>query len=117
MRHIAGVKSCCSFGGCTGDCRSGQLCGDRGGEATLVEVVAGQPVVLVVQTQSPAWRWNIAVTQVSEAAPVLLPAAPLLQVSRQEIAMAKQDLQQVASCTSFKHFVAVQDGSWWWTAT
>ena len=62
-----------------------------------MEVVAGQPVVLVVQTQSPAWRWNIAVTQVSRAAPVLLPTAALLQVSRQEIAASKQDLQQVAA--------------------
>ena len=45
---------------------SGNLCGDRGGEVTLIEPSARRdPITVIVLTQSEQWRWNIGVQQIS----------------------------------------------------
>jgi len=44
---------------------SGQLCGNRGGEVTLVEVDDGKDVKIIAEAQSIAWRYQIGITQIS----------------------------------------------------
>jgi len=43
---------------------NGNICGERSGEVTLVEVTPGQDVKVVMSVQSSRWRWNIGVTQI-----------------------------------------------------
>ena len=48
---------------------SGNLCGDRSGEVTLVEPNEKRdPIIILITTQSEEWRWNIGVQQVGCAA-------------------------------------------------
>lgn len=45
--------------------KSGNLCGDRSGEVTMVEPDhTRSPVKLVIMTQSDEWRYDIGITQV-----------------------------------------------------
>jgi len=44
---------------------SGQMCGDRSGEVTLIEVDAGKDVSVVVEAQSSKTRYHIGITQIS----------------------------------------------------
>ena len=45
---------------------SGNLCGDRSGEVTMVEPNdARSPVTVLIMTQSDEWRYNIGVSQVN----------------------------------------------------
>ena len=45
---------------------SGNLCGDRSGEVTMVEPNdVRSPVTVLIMTQSDEWRYNIGVTQVN----------------------------------------------------
>jgi len=44
---------------------SGQMCGDRGGEVTLVEVDEGKEIRIVAETQSQKWRFQIGISQIS----------------------------------------------------
>ena len=45
---------------------SGNLCGDRGGEVTLIEPEESRgPITVILLTQSQRWRWNIGVQQIS----------------------------------------------------
>jgi len=43
---------------------SGNMCGDRSGEVTLLEVKNGGTIDILVKAQSKAWRWDIGVTQI-----------------------------------------------------
>ncbi|XP_023342069.1 transmembrane protease serine 11A [Eurytemora carolleeae] len=44
---------------------SGQMCGQRSGEVTLVEVERGQDITLLVQTQGGEYRYQFGITQIS----------------------------------------------------
>ena len=45
---------------------TGNMCGDRGGEATLIEPTESKdPITVTLLTQSQRWRWNIGVQQIS----------------------------------------------------
>lgn len=44
---------------------SGQLCGDRSGEVTIVEVDRGHEITIVAEAQSEKWRYQIGITQIS----------------------------------------------------
>ena len=45
---------------------TGNMCGDRSGEVTLIEPTQRRdPISVIVLTQSQQWRWNIGVQQIS----------------------------------------------------
>ena len=45
---------------------TGNMCGDRSGEVTLIEPTQRRdPITVVLLTQSQQWRWNIGVQQIS----------------------------------------------------
>ena len=47
---------------------TGNLCGDRSGEVTLIEPNEERdPIHIIISTQSEQWRWNIGVQQVGSS--------------------------------------------------